>query len=134
MLPLVFVEKSWIEWNNRLMPKFPEKYQRLEYARFTWRLASVYEVLLWVSFALLEIGSLFILEQALLTKDCVGQGANRVCTEYAGRVPSIVFGATSVVVTAIVMGGLILIARFASIKAADATMRAMSEDDEFEDT
>jgi hypothetical protein len=32
------------------------------------------------------------------------------------------------------MGGLILIARFASIKAADATMRAMSEDDEFEDT
>ncbi len=87
-----------------------------------------------MSFALLEIGSLFILEQALLTKDCVGQGANRICTEYSGRIPSIVFGATSVVVTAIVMGGLILIARFASIKAADATISVMTEDDEFEDT
>ena len=116
------------------MTKFPEKYPRLEYARFTWRLASVYEVLLWVSFGLLEIGSLFILGQALLTKDCVGQGADRICTEYSGRIPSIVFGATSVVVTAIVMGGLILIARFASMKASDATIDVMSEDEDFDET
>jgi len=117
------------------MPKFPEKYQRLEYARFTWRLASAYEVLLWACFALLEIAGLFRLGRALFVKDCPKNfGMIRYCTSASDRVPEILLCAISIVGVAVFMGGLLLIARFASMKASDATIDVMSEDEDFEET
>jgi hypothetical protein len=120
------------------MTKFPEKYQRLEYARFTWRLASAYEGLLWASFLLLEVAGLLRLGHALFAKDCttIGTtiGTTKYCSGSSDRVPEILLSAVSIVSVAVVMGGLVLIARFASMKATDATIDVMSEDDDFDET
>ena len=105
------------------MIKYPQKYDRLEYARFTWRIAAAVEVMIWSALALVEIGALVNVARSFTATECrpsIGTAALDECARATDRSTSIILSLMVVLIVAAIGAIAILVARLAVMKTSAA--------------
>jgi hypothetical protein len=113
------------------MIKYPKTFQRLEYARFTWRIASVLEVLLWVCFAIAEVIVALNAVQAFRSNDCAkstSSGVFDACSSGGvAKSVTVALAIAGLLIVTLLGMAVILLVRFAVMKASAATIEIAAE-------